>query len=154
MTSLKLRIQLPRVSGANGEVSRFTPIIMALECLTQINQWHFRRGDCPPLFSTGVRYRQEAPGQEDWNDAPTIATMGYGDCEDLAAYYCAELRELHGLKDARCVIKQKYFSPEEIRKSGYPIVSSKGMYLIHCLVQLPDGTVFDPSKELGMKGEY
>lgn len=148
MTSLTLKLQLPDLNDG----SRFEPIEMALECLTRVNEWHFQRGNVAPLLTSGVRYREENPGKEEWLDAPTVLSLGYGDCEDLAAYYCAELRS-QGIP-AECVIKQKFYTAEMIRRSGYPIVSPKGMYLVHCMVRTSDGRVIDPSKLLGMKGEY
>jgi hypothetical protein len=148
MTSLNLRIQLPHA----GE-GRFTPLLIALECLTRINQWHFQRGAAVSLKDSKAIYKEEAPGKEDWNDALTVASQGYGDCEDLAAYLCAELRELHGV-NATCVIRQKFFTPAMLRSAGYPVVPRDGFFLVHCLVRLPDGRVLDPSKTLGMRGDY
>ncbi len=150
-TAMNLRVSLPPIRG-EGE-GRFDPILMALECLTQINMWHFKRGVVTPLFDAGIRYKAEPPGEENWNDALICMGSGYGDCEDLAAYYCAERRVLYGEK-ARCVIKQKFFSPEEVKSTGYPVVPKNGIFLIHCMVELPNGQTIDPSKLLGMSGEY
>jgi len=149
MTSLQFNIQLPKTTGK----WRFTPLLIALECLTRINQWQFRRGIVPPLMSAGVRYQEEPPGREDWDDAVTVANRGWGDCEDLAAYLCAELRELHGIA-AECVIKFRHISPEEIRAKNYPVTPRDGIFLVHCMVRAPNGRIIDPSKLLGMKGEY
>ena len=153
MTALNFRIQLPEVKGEGSEW-RFAPILIALEALTRINQWHFRRGVVPPLMSAGVRYQEEPPGREDWDDALTVAGRGWGDCEDLAAYYAAELRENHGI-GAECVIKHKFISREEMLRSGYQgRIPMDGIFLVHVMVRLPNGRVIDPSKILGMKGEY
>lgn len=152
-TNLQLRISLPNVKGPGAEW-RFAPLMIALECLTRINQWQFRRGVVPPLMESGVIYKEEPPGREDWDDAVMVANRGWGDCEDLAAYYAAELRELNGI-DAECVIKNRLISPSEMRTSGYRgKVPSDGIYLIHVMVRLPDGRIIDPSALLGMKGEY
>lgn len=40
----------------------------------------------PPM---AVRYRVEPPGEEDWKLAHNILRDGWGDCEDIAAYYAA-----------------------------------------------------------------
>ena len=149
MPALNFNIQLPEEPGG----WRFAPLLIALESLTRINQWHFRRGAVPPLFSSGVIYKEEPPGREDWDDAPTVAGRGWGDCEDLAAYLAAELRELHDVP-AECVIKFRYFTPQEVKASGYPRRPKNGIYLIHVMVRLPNGAIVDPSKMLGMKGEY
>lgn len=151
-TSLNFRLALPHVKGEGSEW-RFGPLLICLECLTRVNQWHFRRGVVPPLFSAGVRYQEEPPGREDWDDAVTVAGRGWGDCEDLAAYLAAELREVHGIP-AECVIKSKFITTAELKAQGYPIIPDEGIFLIHVMVRLPDGRVIDPSKLLGMKGEY
>ena len=43
-----------------------------------------------PLYQSGVYYREEKMGQEDFFDIPTVLFQGYADCEDLAAWRCAE----------------------------------------------------------------
>jgi hypothetical protein len=43
-----------------------------------------------PLYRSGVYYREEQFGQEDFFDIPTVLLQGYADCEDLAAWRCAE----------------------------------------------------------------
>lgn len=151
-TNLQFRIQLPEASPDNASF-RFAPILMALECLTKINQWHFRRGAASPIFESSIRYKEEPPGREDWDDCITVAERGWGDCEDLAAYLAAELRETKGIP-AECVIKYKFIPASQLRSSGFSTRAKSGLYLVHVMVRLPDGTIIDPSKLLGMKGEY
>lgn len=154
-TALQFNLSLPDVKGGENADHRFAPIIMALECLTKINQWHFRRGAAVPMESAGIRYQEEPPGREDWDDCIKVANRGWGDCEDLAAYLCAQLRELQGV-DAECVIKYKFVSSEDMRRAGYKSnhIPRDGAFLIHVLVRLPNGAILDPSEMLGMKGEY
>lgn len=149
MTKLQFCIHLP-----DGGQERFAPLIIALESLTQINQWHLQQIALPCLYDSGVVYQEEPPGREDWCDAPTVLSQGWGDCEDLAAYRCAELREM-GV-DAECVIKYRFITQENCRKAGYPkhLIPSDGIYLVHVMVRHPDGTIECPSKILGMKGAY
>ncbi len=85
----------------------------------------------PPLYSGKVRYVREPAGEERWQSAKETAARGYGDCEDLVAYRCAELWH-QGKKAAPKVLE---ISPT----------------LRHVVVQLPDGTIEDPSAKLGMK---
>lgn len=85
-----------------------------------------------PLYRAGVRYRRESVGAEVWQLPSETARLGYGDCEDLAAWRVAELR-LQG-EPARILIKQ---------------VRPK---LWHVLVMRSDGKIEDPSRKLGMKG--
>ncbi len=41
-------------------------------------------------------------------------------------------------------------------KQGYPAKSlpPDGVYLVHCVVRFPDGRIEDPSKILGMGGQF
>lgn len=156
MTALNFNISLPSVHPSEGDPSyRFAPILMCLETLTRVNQWHFRRGAAIPLADSGAVYQEEPPGKEDWDDCIKVAKRGWGDCEDLAAYLAAEFRELHGVH-AECVIRVKYISADDMRAQGYPArhIPRDGVYLIHVLVRLPNGEVLDPSKWLGMRGEF
>ncbi len=43
-----------------------------------------------PLYKSGVYYREERMGEEDFFDIPTVLLQGHADCEDLAAWRCAE----------------------------------------------------------------
>jgi hypothetical protein len=36
--------------------------------------------EVPPLYQSGVRYEEEPPGQEDWQDVPTTLKLKVGDC--------------------------------------------------------------------------
>jgi hypothetical protein len=64
-----------------------------LEGLVGLNYaWMFRRGGAPPLYSSGIVYRREPPGHDDWQNAEQLLGAGFGDCEDLASYRAAELR--------------------------------------------------------------
>lgn len=156
-TSLQFNIALPDVENPYGHAAdwRFAPIIMCLETLTKINQWHFRRGAAITLAEANVRYQEEPPGREDWDDCITVANRGWGDCEDLAAYLAAEFRERHGIH-AECVIYHQFISADEMRSNNYPeeYIPHDGVFLIHVLVRLPNGMVLDPSKWLGMEGDF
>ena len=90
----------------------------------------------PGIYESGVRYEEEPPGQEDWQDIPTCLRMRVGDCEDLACWRAAEYRVRHGIN---AVPIFKYTK----RPSGG--------YLYHIMVQLPDGRIEDPSRRLGMR---
>lgn len=90
----------------------------------------------PLLFKSGVRYEEEPPGQEDWQDVLTTLKLGIGDCEDLACWRAAELRVRYGIEAV----------PTFIWK-----LRPNGGYLYHILVQYPDGRIEDPSRTLGMR---
>lgn len=125
------------------ESRRFYPLVMCLELLVRVNEWQLARfalegRRVPLLYQSGVRYQAEPPGEEEWLDIPTLYKQGFGDCEDLGCARAAELRHYWGIP-AVCCIKHKLIGP---------------ITLVHVQVLHPDGTVEDPSRNLGMKGEY
>ena len=75
-------------------------------------------------------------------------------CDNLVAWRVAELREA-GIW-AEPVIKWQFLPYDVAVTLGFPPdkVSRSGLWLIHCCVRFEDGTVEDPSKELGMGGGY
>jgi len=131
------------MKGFSGrELNRFFPVILLLESQTTINQWQMRQKKYAPLYDSGVYYQAEPPGCEDWLDTPTLYKQGWGDCEDIACCYTAELRERENISAVPC-IKFKDF-----------LVNGQLLTLIHVMTLMPDGSVQDPSKVLGMDGEY
>jgi hypothetical protein len=148
-----------------GDASHFVPLQIGLEGLARINEWHIRRSlrsyekglsntVIPQLYASGVYYAEEAPGREDWLDAPAVLRQGFADCEDLAAYRAAELR-VAGF-DVEPVIKWQWIPRELMIRQGYPAdkLPSKGVWLVHCCVRWPDGRIEDPSRILGMGGQF
>ncbi|MGP1665004.1 MAG: hypothetical protein ACTS5I_03625 [Rhodanobacter sp.] len=83
-----------------------------------------------PLYESGVRYVREGPGHEKWQPITQLYARKMGDCEDLAAARCAELR----LKGEDATIHVALIRPG----------------LIHIRVRRGDGSIEDPSKRLGM----
>lgn len=103
-----------------------------LEAVVRRNVLQLRRGLCPPLYASGARYRREPRGHEVWQTAVEVYRSGHGDCEDLACYLAASHR-LVGVGSKVRVL--------DIRPG-----------LKHVVVALPDDSIEDPSKKLGMKG--
>jgi hypothetical protein len=88
-------------------------MLWMMEALCRVNQTHLRQFDefrkrglvergYPSVYRSGLHYETEK-GTEIWPDIPSLlmGTMGkgvypgpWGDCEDLACYRVAELREL------------------------------------------------------------
>lgn len=131
------------LKGYEGrELNRFYPLILCLESMCQINEWHHRQSKLPPLYESGVKYKAEPPGKEGWLDTITLRRNGIGDCEDIACARVGELRHHCGIKAVPC-IKWKNFQ-----------IDSRTVTLVHVLVLRPDGAIEDPSKVLGMGGEY
>ena len=103
-----------------------------LEGLCAVNCVLLRRRQLPPLYKSGVRYKRERPGREKWLTAPETLAAGVGDCEDLAAWRCAELRVYKG-EPARAIAMRS------------------GKKKFHAVVQRADGRIEDPSRRLGME---
>lgn len=127
------------VQGLNRHQSE-KALLWLLEALVQTNRAELRTSringsKIPPLYKSGVRYLGEE-GTENWKDAITVYKDGFGDCEDLAAWRVAELR--NNGKKARPYIRYKV-NPET------------GMYIYHVMVLRHDG-LEDPSRVLGMNG--
>ena len=102
----------------------------ALEGLVRLNQSQMARGNIPPLYKSGIRYKRDHG--ETWDSCKVCLARGCGDCEDLACYRAAELRQ-KGIP-ARAVVM----------RSRTPGVAW------HCVVRLPNGRIEDPSRKLGM----
>lgn len=109
----------------------------ALEALVRINQdWLRENPAAPSLYASGVRYAVEPTGYELWDPYALLLARGAGDCDDLAAARCAELREREGEHAARA--------------DCYPSSIRDGRRTWHAIVVRADGTVEDPSARLGM----
>ena len=103
--------------------------------LVQVNRgWLKHYPATPQFYRLGVLYRPER-GTEAWADIPTILERGYGDCEDLACWRCAELNN-KGVKASPYITW---------RKAG-------GRTIYHALVKWPNGKIEDPSRATGMGG--
>jgi len=71
-----LHITLPENSDedVHDEERHFAPIILALQAMIAVNEWHIRRGlkraekglgaPVPPLYASGVRYKEDPPMAE------------------------------------------------------------------------------------------
>lgn len=92
-------------------------------------------GRVPALYSTGIRYKREPRGIDQWLTAEETYAHGMGDCEDLAVWLAAD-HIVAGDPSACVVIK--------------PVRPG----LDHALVMTGDGKVLrDPSRILGMLGK-
>lgn len=136
-----------RIQGRRGP---FAPILMALQTLVSINLWQLRQKNYPLLYDSGIFYKTKPPAVE-WHDIPTLLMWGYGDCKDLVAYRVAELRFKYNIM-AIPVIKWKFITMDILDEYGMPYKQT--ILLVHVMVKYPNGTIEDPSKILGMGGEY
>ncbi len=95
-----------------------------LDRLTLLNRRYLASVATPPLYASGVRYRREHPGDEEWLTIPEVLKRGHGDCEDLATWRAAETGGV-----------------------AVPLRTRSGW---HIVTRLPNGTWEDPSRVLGM----
>jgi hypothetical protein len=156
-------ITLPDLDD-NSPESHFAPLVFALEGLIAINMHHIKQSHrraaagmgvvVPPMYESGVRYAEDDPGHEDWRDVYTILQRGLADCDNLIGWRVAELR-VAGIA-AEPVIKWQQLPRDIAIALGYApgMVGSDGLWLVHCCVRFPDGSIEDPSKELGMGGGF
>jgi hypothetical protein len=135
--SHSIRFLLSLFEGEADRERSETSLKVLLSALVNINLGWLEGYHVPYLYDSGIRYQQEAPGQEDWQDIPTCLALGYGDCEDLACYRVAELR-YHGI-NATPMLRHRV---QRIR--------GQDIHVYHVLVAHPDGSIEDPSKALGM----
>lgn len=129
-----------RLSGFNALRAR--PELYAafcrnlLESLIGANRETLKtRPDIPPLYQSGVRYRNEPLGYEWFDDILICLGRGWGDCDDLVAWRIAELREQGELA--------------EIHMVWQPGMQTRTR-LFHVLVRRENGEIEDPSAILGM----
>lgn len=93
----------------------------------------------PRLYESGVRYRPEDPGREEWQDVAETLRRGFGDCEDLACWLVAERRVRDGIQATPdFTLRNVEVAPGHMTK------------VFHIFVRLPGGSREDPSRELGM----
>jgi len=178
MITPKVHLTLPEHFDEDDrdEMRHFAPIIPLLEGLIKVNEWHLRRSyrraqkgldqPLPPLYASGVRYREDPPGEENWKDIPAVLADGHGDCDRLVAWRVAELRA-NGYPDAVPLIKWRTVPKQTMIQLGHPphMVPDEGIQMVHVCVGLPgwekyahlyeqNPLVEDPSKLLGMGGSY
>lgn len=112
-------------------------LLVLMEALVQINMLYLiDYPDTPLLYDTKMIWKPEKG--ELWKDITRIVADGWGDCEDLACWRIAELRN-QGIR-AKPYIKWRP-SPNEPAIDRY-----------HAVLKLPDGRIEDPSRALGMHG--
>lgn len=135
-------------------------------------------GNAPALYESGIHWEAEKPqgrtacpegdGQELFLGIRQVLAQGFADCEDIAAWRCAELRcgrvpPQKGLppfpghpRTTACRM------PYELRVADGGVDVLPGFFsrqtgphhiTIHIVVCWPDGFIEDPSRVLGMGGE-
>ncbi|HWA70691.1 MAG TPA: hypothetical protein VG937_00080 [Polyangiaceae bacterium] len=107
-----------------------------LDALVTVNRLYLRSHHVPPLYTSGVRYKQEPEDgkPEEFASIAKVLERGWGDCDDLAPWRVAELQEAGDGAKIRITWR---------RRRG-------GRRLYHVLVRRGDGRIEDPSRLLGM----
>lgn len=130
-----------------------------LEALTRINVLAMRSHRLPLLYESGVRYKMEPLGQENWQDCLVTLASGLGDCEDLGTWRAAELRVYYHIA-AKAVAKYQTTSTGlqvyHILTRYSPDVGLKVLFTPPSHARrLETGSLLeDPSKVLGMQGAF
>lgn len=135
---MKVLVNLSR-GKSSGWLHRSRVLGLAIKALldaqVQINQLYLRLHNCPPLYRSGVRYQNEPDdGLEEFACIPIVISRGWGDCDDLAPWRCAELRNAGEKAKIRIQWKRQ----------------GSGRKLFHIVVRREDGRIEDPSRILGM----
>lgn len=134
---MEVRINLGETSSGWLKKSRTLGLAIrpVLESLVMIDLLFLRTHHVPPLYKSGVRYQPEPKGtSEEFASIPAILARGWGDCDDLAPWRVAELRQ--------------YGERAKIRIIWHRYPNGK-MY--HIVVRRGDGRIEDPSRLLGMR---
>ena len=108
-----LHITLPDNADEDeyDEERHFAPIILAVQAVVAVNEWHMRRAlrrtqkglgvPIPPLYASGVRYKEDPPGHENWKDCLQVLKDGHGDCLPLSTLVLRDDFEAVPLYDLR-----------------------------------------------------
>jgi len=91
----------------------------------------------PPLYDLPIRYKHEPPPREWWQTVADNVVEKFGDCEDFAGHLAAQKRVAGILAG--------------IPFHARAVCIRTGPKSYHAVVRMPDGSIQDPSRVLGMK---
>lgn len=127
---MRATLDIPDTLGAAALDAALEGLVQL--CGADLSAWAEElSGSFPALYETGVRYERER-GTERWLVPSQVMAAGVGDCEDLAAWRCSELR-MSG-EDPAAIAR----------------VIRSGPRTWHAVVERGDGSIEDPSRILGM----
>ena len=135
---MRTRIFTPDWSRRDSE----SVLDVMLDALVAVDAlWLRRKPMTPPLRESGVRYYHEGI-KDEWFSIDAALHDGVADCKGLAAWEVAELRASGEDRDAHTA---KKFAEIDDPTAGR-------LLLYHVVVERGDGTIVDPSRDLGMGG--
>ena len=133
----RITFVLDLFKGKEDEAASHAALKVLLNALKDVDVLYLlAHPETPSIYRAGVRYEVEPEGQEDWADIPTCIRLGIFDCEDGAAWRCAELQ-----------VKAKTGALPTFKSKQLP----NGCRLYHIQVRYPNGLIEDPSRALGME---
>lgn len=139
MRGFSIRLETQGFGREPAEMAEF--VRNGLANLIMANRWAYRHdSSLPSIYQAGVVYRREPPGHEQFCDVARVLRRGHGDCEDLSCAVAAWRVERTG----------ELCKP---RITWKPLDASGRRWLYHITVSRADGSVEDPSRELGMNHE-
>lgn len=130
-----LQITLPDQDGDTpDEIAdrHVAPILFALQAMVNINLWHIKRSlkraakgrgiPIPPLYASGVRYKEDPPGEENWRDVYGVLAFGTGDCLPLSTLFLRDDYELVPLlalrPGTRIMGQDRWTTVQEVCQTG------------------------------------
>lgn len=125
-----MRIRLTVPGEPNAET-----LGIALEAATRLAQHDMSMGDIPPIedaIRQGIEWQPEPEGDESFDKPSTVLHRGWGDCDDLAPWLAAEMRETG------------------FDGGASAIAIPSGHRTWHAIVKTSDGQLYDPSLWAGM----
>jgi hypothetical protein len=126
--------------GADTPPEQIGAVVEKLvEALALANAFQMRSNGFPALAGVPIRYDLEG-NAELFDDATMVASRRSGDCDDLCAY---RLGELWASGEDPGAIARVVWQPDVTGATEIP-------WQFHVQVQRSDGSVEDPSAELGM----
>lgn len=148
MVDIRIRVGSPSFRRS-GLFARHVQLLC--EELVTADRMIIRAGEVPPLYLSGVRYQHEPPGIESFDSAYDVYRRGWGDCDDLASWRCAELLETSSERGTwKCPRTGIEYVTPCIRITWIPHPRRGSGRLYHVTVRKADGSIEDPSLKLGM----
>lgn len=135
-----VRFENPELKSSDADFGRLTRGLCEIAIMS--NRSYLRSHGAPPLYESGVRYKNEPLGLPDkLVDIPVLVERLWGDCLHLVAWRVAELREAGERARPRVTCKRMFRMVDGKKKR---------LRMFHVTVRRGDGSIECPSRKLGM----